>query len=89
MNQTLIRADVAVGGEIDEHWTWSIELGVSSDIVDEEEPEGTDFVPLWNLGAHRHWSSHSIGVATAGGWIGGTKRDVLGPSVLVDMRGEL
>jgi hypothetical protein len=88
-HQTLVRADAALAGPLGPCWTWAVEIGATSDALDEEYDEGTDLVPLWTIAAHHHRGAYSFGVATTGGWVAGTRRDVLGPSAFIDMRGPL
>jgi hypothetical protein len=87
--QTLVRVDAALAGPIAPRWTWAVEVGVTSDVLDEDYDEGTDVVPLWTAGAYHHRGEHAFGIVTTGGWVGGTRDDLLGPSILFDLRGPL
>lgn len=88
-HQTLVRIDAALGGPFAGCWTWAVEVGASSDVLDEESDEGTDLVPLWTAGVHHHRGDISIGAVTTGGWVGGTRSELLGPSVFLQLRGPL
>lgn len=88
-HQTLLRIDAAVGGRLSPCWTWAAELGASSDVLDEEADEGTDIAPLWTAGVHHHRGDYAVGFTTTGGWVGGSRDDLVGPSVFIDMRGPL
>lgn len=86
---TLARIDAGFSGRFARRWTWVIEAGLLSDVLDEEFDEGTNVVPMWSAGVHRHFRAASIGVVTTGAWVGGSRDDMLGPSFLIDLRGPL
>jgi hypothetical protein len=88
-HQTLLRVDGAMQGQIDPCWTWQLEIGALSDVIDEEYDEGTDVVPLASASIHHHRGSTAIGASLTGGYMGGERSSMIGPSVLLDWRGEL
>jgi hypothetical protein len=88
-HQSLLRVDGALQGQLDRCWTWELELGLVSDLIDEEYDEGTDVVPLWSASIHHHRGTTAIGASLTGGYVGGERGSMIGPSALIDWRGDL
>jgi len=88
-SHVLLRADAGAEGWLHRCWSWEVEVGAISDTLDEDTDEGTDLVPVWNVGLRHHRGPLWLGFSSAGGWIGGARRSVLGPSVTFEIGGSL